>query len=111
MGQSNQTCIQGFDCFITVRNTVKLGEKLQRVVGEPNLSRFVFPDQDTQRQVQASGLLALHQRRASLGVAEDQYLRWSQAQSDLLGSGGMVDLREKVDSLLGEQRLQALDGL
>ena len=69
------------------------------MVGEPDLSRFVLPDQGAQRQIEPDGLLALHQRRARLGVAEDQYLRWPQVQSDLIRFGGMVDVREEMDSL------------
>src|SRR5438477_10934419 len=79
------------------------------VLREPDLSRFIFPDQGAQRQVELDGLLALHQWHACLGVAEDQYLPGAQAQSRLLCFGGMVDVREELSALLGKERLQALD--
>ena len=90
---------------------MKLGEELQRAVREPDFSGFAFPDQDSQRQIDPDGLPTLHQRRACQGVAEDQYLRWPQAQSDFPCFGGMVDVRKKMNSLLGEERFQALDCL
>src|SRR5262249_37325371 len=101
-GQARQARVQSFNCLVTVGNVVKLDEEVERVVREPGFSRFVFPDQDSQQQVQSDGLLALHQRCACLGVAEDQDLRWAQAQSDLLSFGGVVNVREEMNSLLGK---------
>src|SRR5262249_18440003 len=66
-GQRREDRAQSFDFLVTVGNVVKLGEEVERVVREPYFSRFIFPDQDSQRQVQPDGLLALHQGRACLG--------------------------------------------
>lgn len=94
-----------------VGDEVQLSKEAGRVVREPNLSGFILPDEDSQRQVEPDGLLALHQRRSRLRVAEDQDLGWTKRQTDLLGFSGVIDVREEMDSFLHEQRLYALDGV
>jgi hypothetical protein len=54
----------------------------------------ILPDQDFERQVDADGLDRLHQRRAALGVAEDQKIGRVQGQTCCGGAGRMVDMCE-----------------
>ena len=51
---------------------VPFGEGSGIVVGEPCGARSVLPDQSLQRQIDADRLNRLHERRAALGITEDQ---------------------------------------
>ena len=72
MGHSGKGRAQGFDCFVVVKDVVALRQKLRPIVRQPGLAHLVLSDQNPQRQVEADGLLALHQGCTSLGAAENQ---------------------------------------
>src|SRR5262245_28031971 len=91
-GQSGKPGVQNLDGLVVI-NMVKRGEEIHRMVREPDRPRLIFPDQHAQGQVKPDRLPALHQGRSGLRVAEDQYLRWPQAEFDLVCFGGMVNVR------------------
>src|SRR5215831_6093428 len=63
------------------RQSVALREPARLVIGQPNLAIRILPDQRLQWQVDADGLVGLHQRRARLGVAEHEHLGRPQRQA------------------------------
>src|ERR1700733_8784821 len=90
---------RGFDAM-PLRQPVRI------VVGNPRLPGGVLPDQDLEGQIDADGLLRLHQRRAAFGVAEDQEIGRVEAQTDRSGAGRMIDMGEFCQALAFYLRLE-----
>src|SRR5580700_10474020 len=63
-------------------------------IGEPDLSVTVLPREHPQRQIEADRLLLLHERRASLGIAEQQDRGGAERQSHGSRACLMVDPSE-----------------
>ena len=61
------------------------------IIREPYLFFIILPDKRFLGQVNGYALIALHERRANLGIAKDNQCGRAQLFPDLLGSCGMID--------------------
>ena len=73
---------------------VPFGNPVWIVVGQPGLAAGVFPHQHFRRQVEAGGLLLLHQVGAALGRAEDDHFGRTQRHAHRRRIGRMIDAGE-----------------
>src|SRR5690242_11459422 len=65
--------------------------QLGSVVGQPGFAFRILPNERFQWQIDSNFLVGLHERRARLGITEDQELGWSQLEADLRGSSRMIN--------------------
>ena len=73
LGQSGKCSSQaGHRCIYFAAQLVPFGEPSRIIVGKPGLARFIPPDQNLERQINADRLGGLHKRRAAFGIAKDQ---------------------------------------
>src|SRR6185312_3562837 len=79
------------------------------VVGYPDLGSNVLPHEYLQRQVQPGRRDLQHQRRAGLGVAEDQHLLRRHPQAGSRRIAAEVDAREHQDAALLQTGLEPID--
>jgi hypothetical protein len=92
---------------------VTAGEIGRIVVRQPGRALLVLPDQRLQRQVDADGLRLLHQRRAALGVAEDEQISRPQIHADGGSACGVIDMGKHGEALglhLGLEPLHRVRG-
>src|ERR1035437_643065 len=91
-------------------NVVALLQVQRIVVGEPNLSLRVLPEQRFQGQIDRNTGSSLHQGSSALRTAEDEQLGRPHGQPDLRSLAAVIDAREDGDATLPEQRFEALHG-
>ena len=92
-------------------HAVARGEPGGVVVAEPDRAVGILERQRLQRQVDPDRLPRLHQRRAALGVAENQKLGRPQRQARLVGALGVIDAREHLHALRGHVGREPVDGV
>lgn len=81
------------------------------IIRKPCRAIRFFPDQQLERKIDRRGGRRQHERRARLGIAEDNELAGPHGKPRLLGLATMIDNCEQLHSLGGQYFLQPLDGL
>jgi hypothetical protein len=70
------------------------GEPLWIIVGQLCLAMLIFPDESLKRQIDASGLIELHQRRAASWISKNDQPRGTKLQARVCGVLTVIDLGE-----------------
>jgi hypothetical protein len=111
MCQCGQAGVQTLNGIFAVRHLVTPGKELQLIVGEPDFSVLIFPNQGAERQVEPNSLPTLHQWRTGLRIAEDQDLRRTKAEPNLACFGGVVNVREELNPFRDKKCFETLNRL
>ena len=70
------------------------GEPLWIIVGQPCLAMLIFPGESLKRQIDAGGLIDLHQRRAASWISKNDQPRGAKPQARAGGGLTVIDLGE-----------------
>src|SRR5580704_17213682 len=97
------------NCYVLqqlLQYAVTFQPRRRAVVGEPDFSLGIFPDQNLEREVDGDTGSDQHQGCAGLGTAEDQQLGGTHLQSYFVRFSAMVDESEQSDSLRCQNPLE-----
>jgi hypothetical protein len=98
------------DRRLAFAGTMPMHEVARFGVAEPDRSARVLPREHLQRKIDADGLRALHERRATLRIAKNQKLGRAERLAYFLRAGRMIDAREDNQTARFRGRFEAIDG-
>ena len=99
-GEIGQRPLDFLNDLVTARNPVALDQVVRIIIGQPNLTLLILPDQRLLGKVNGDTLAALHQGGAHFGIAENDQLSGTQFSADILRRLRMIDSDEYGHSLL-----------